>query len=230
MSDDTEAIVDLNREMTLLALQKLAQKLDAQYGAIQLFVVGGGAIALGYGSRRLTRDIDASYPDSEEIREIVNEVGQEIGLASGWLNSAVDRVSGPRQNDLNSIDILERGLVRISIASPFYLLAMKIAAARSKDEKDIQYLSTLCGVNTLAEALEILEEVFGENPRPIPKDKMEFLDKLYGRSTEWIPRLEPIVKRKSPLGVCGHPMSRGKHGRACVLPSGHRGQHRSKYR
>lgn len=105
---------------------------------------------------------------------------------------------------------------------------MKIKAARARDAGDIKYLSTLCGVHTLQDALDVYEEVFPG--RPIEKDKLARLADWYEQSTEWIPRLEPIVGKKNPLSLCGHPMSKGKYAKSCVLPSAHRGQHRSKYR
>jgi hypothetical protein len=53
--------------------------------------------------------------------------------------------------------------VRVTVASPPYLLALKVLAARQdRDADDLRELARLCGVTTARDVLEIAERYLGE--------------------------------------------------------------------
>jgi hypothetical protein len=54
----------------------------------------------------------------------------------------------------------------VSAASPEYLLAMKVMAARCRDGEDISYLVKHPGLQTVAAVLEVCVAVFPDQPVP----------------------------------------------------------------
>ena len=67
----------------------------------------------------------------------------------------------------------------MAVASPAYLLAMKILAARAaKDSGDISFLYGLCGYSTVVEGIALLERLRPD--RPIPVESVALLEELFG--------------------------------------------------
>jgi hypothetical protein len=55
--------------------------------------------------------------------------------------------------------------LRVTVGSPHYLLALKLAASRvERDEDDIRVLLELCGIGTVDGALDVLTAAFGSRP------------------------------------------------------------------
>jgi hypothetical protein len=53
--------LSLTREQIAGLLAELGQELDAQGIHVQMFVVGGAAMALAYNTRRMTADVDGVF-------------------------------------------------------------------------------------------------------------------------------------------------------------------------
>lgn len=77
---------DAARVLTLF--QELSDRLDEVGISAQLFVVGGAAMALAYDDGRVTRDVDALFVPSSEIRKIAEDMSVVHGLEPDWLNDA----------------------------------------------------------------------------------------------------------------------------------------------
>jgi hypothetical protein len=56
--------------------------------------------------------------------------------------------------------------IRVSAASPEYLLAMKVLAARRRDTEDISYLVRHLGLSSVDEVLAVCTAVFPDEPVP----------------------------------------------------------------
>ncbi|MDO5066458.1 MAG: DUF6036 family nucleotidyltransferase [Propionibacteriaceae bacterium] len=80
---------ELNQERVLDLFQELSRCLAATGATAQLFVVGGAAMALAYDQSRLTRDVDALFVPSAEVRQAAEKVATMHGLEPDWLNDAV---------------------------------------------------------------------------------------------------------------------------------------------
>jgi hypothetical protein len=104
-----------------------------------MFVVGGASMALAYNTRRATRDIDAVFEPKATIYQAATRIAQHHGLDHGWLNDSVKGLlPGP---DPAPQEIAELPGLRVSVASPQYSLALKVAAARvDRDADDIRFL------------------------------------------------------------------------------------------
>lgn len=167
----------LSRAGILSALQALGRDLTSQGVRAQIFIVGGAAMALAYSTRRVTRDIDAVFEPKAVIYETAARVGAELGLPDDWLNDAVKAfMPGP---DAAARPLPEVLGVEITVASPQYLLAMKLMAMRfGEDDEDIAILLRQTGLHTAQEALDLLERMYPYREPPL-KTRL-FLEELLG--------------------------------------------------
>jgi hypothetical protein len=125
----------------------------------ELFVVGGAAMALAYDARRATVDVDAAFLPASEVRKAARRVAEELGLEPDWLNDGAKAFMPG--NDPNQISVFEGNNLSVAAASPRYLLAMKLLAARvDRDQDDIRALYELCGFTSAEEGLRLLETIY----------------------------------------------------------------------
>lgn len=160
------------RDQILELLGELGLVLDRQGIRGEMFVVGGAALALAYSTRRSTRDIDAVFEPKVLIYEEAAMIAERHGLDRSWLNDAVKGLlPGP---DPAPQEIAELPGLRVTVASPAYLLALKVAAARvDRDADDIRFLAEICGLTTPREILDLTEQIIGPH-RPLAA-KVQFL-------------------------------------------------------
>lgn len=55
----------------------------------EIFLVGGATIAVAFDPRRSTRDLDAVFAPTDDVRRAVRAVAEDNGLTDDWLNDAV---------------------------------------------------------------------------------------------------------------------------------------------
>ena len=149
---------DLDGEQVRRLLLEVAAELDAVGVVADLFLVGGAAVAVAYDARRLTRDVDAVFVPAAPVRAAAARVGRRHGLADDWLNDAVKGFLPPGAPGTRPV--LEAPGLRVEVAEPRYLLALKLRAAREEDVDDVRLLAGLAGVATAPEALDLLEATF----------------------------------------------------------------------
>lgn len=157
-----------DREQIRELLVALGADLDAHGLRGEVFLVGGAAMALAYSTRRATRDVDAVFEPKAEVAAAATRVAAERGLPPDWLNDAVKGfLPGP---DADPRALLSAPGIDVSVPSPQYLLALKVAAARvDRDADDIQTLARLCGLRTAQEVLDLTERMLGTGRRLLPK-------------------------------------------------------------
>ena len=137
----------------------------------ELFVVGGAAMALAYDARRATVDVDAAFLPAAEVREAARRVADELGLEPDWLNDGAKAFM--RGKDPDQIAVFEGNNLSVAAASPRYLLAMKLLAARvDRDQDDIRTLYELCGFTTAEEGMRLLETMY---PSHVIAPRAQFL-------------------------------------------------------
>lgn len=158
----------LTRDQILDLLRELGDDLNRQDLRAELFIVGGAAMALAFNTRRITRDIDGVYEPKREVYEAATRIGARHGLPEGWLNDAVKGLlPGP---DPHLREVLAAPGVRVSVPSPEYLLALKVAAARvDRDADDIRFLASVVGARTADDVLNITERIMGGRRPLLPK-------------------------------------------------------------
>lgn len=149
-----EALTALGEDLTRLGVRG------------QIYIVGGAAMALAYSTRRVTRDIDAVFEPKMVIYEAAARVAEDLGLPENWLNDGAKAFvpgNDPDQRPLLGVQGLE-----IAIASPRFLLAMKLMAMRfGEDEEDIQILLGAANVRSPGEAIALLRQLYPTREPPL---------------------------------------------------------------
>ncbi|HUS60608.1 MAG TPA: hypothetical protein VMY34_00335 [Acidimicrobiales bacterium] len=145
-----------------------------------VFIVGDAAMAVAYDARPATRDVDAVWHPSAEVRAAAARVAsRHDDLEPDRLN---DGVKGflPGDDRGTGTTVYDDEHLTVSAASPEYLLATKLMASRaSRDEDDIVLLYEICGLSSVEEGLDLLQRYYG--PRPIEAKVQYFLEELLAR-------------------------------------------------
>jgi hypothetical protein len=127
----------------------------------ELFVVGGAVMCLAYAARPSTQDVDATFRPPAKVREAAARVASLAGLNPDWLN---DGVKGFLSSQGDFAPFLELDHLRVMLAQPEYLLAMKCLAMRIgaefHDEDDVRYLLRHLDVRTYDKAVAIIGKYY----------------------------------------------------------------------
>lgn len=135
----------LTRELMLDLLGELNDELALQGVTGEVALFGGSALCLAYGLRESTHDIDAYFQPSQSIRQaVINISKRHQGLDEDWLN---DGVKGFIYTEPPLSTVWQGTHLRVTVPSPEYLLAMKVASMRTEgNSPDLQDAINLCGV------------------------------------------------------------------------------------
>lgn len=159
-----------NRDTIVRSLEELGRRLELAGVRAELYIVGGAAMALAFARDRVTRDIDAVFvPKSRVYEEAKAMALEDDTLGPDWLNDAVKGFL-PSIEDSEAQVILEGPGIRVLVASPRRLLAMKVFAARvDRDRDDILTLCQQSNIRTITEVLELTQELYGDLLTPKSK-------------------------------------------------------------
>lgn len=127
----------------------------------ELFLVGGAVMCLAYSARPSTQDVDAVFRPTDQVREAAARVAASAGLTPDWLNDGVKGFLSP-QGDF--APFLELDHLRVMLAQPAYLLAMKCLAMRIgaefHDESDVRYLLRHLDIRTYDQAIAAITKYY----------------------------------------------------------------------
>ncbi len=160
--------------MALLTRQDIIQLFESLNDALrkdeingELYLVGGAVMCLAFQSRPSTRGVDALFVPASEVRLAAGKVASEMDVDDNWLNDAVKAYLSPDgEFDL----FLELDHLRVLVAQPEYLLAMKCLAMRIgeeyHDEDDIRYLLRYLNIESYDKAIEVISAYYPEAQFP----------------------------------------------------------------
>jgi hypothetical protein len=172
--------VKLTRAEMLRLFDLLDAELRAEGAVAELYLVGGAVMCLALDAREATRDVDAFFRPTRVVREAAARVAERAGVPEGWLTDAVKGFLSPR-GDFDAF--LELPNVRVFVATPSYLLAMKCAAMRLGEEfrdlDDVRYLLRYLNVASVDDALAIVTRYFDPSQLP-PKTRLALEELLQG--------------------------------------------------
>ena len=125
---------DLNK-----GLRKRLRKQVPKDFRIDLYVVGGDCIVVTLHSRESTMNIDALWQKSGVVQDAINAVGDSNGLGHTWCNSDFKRTTSYTNKILlHSKLYREMDRLRVYMAKPELLLAMKLISFRVTKPQDIE--------------------------------------------------------------------------------------------
>lgn len=168
--------------LTKAEIRRLLELLDEELAAVgvrgELYLVGGAVMCLALEARDATRDVDALFKPTGVIRQAAARVAARAGVPETWLNDAVKGFLGARSD---FVPYLELDHLRVFVAEPHYLLAMKCAAMRLGEEfhdlDDVRYLLRHLDITTVDEALAVVTRYFDEEQLR-PKTRLALEDLL----------------------------------------------------
>jgi len=157
--------------LTRLDMLRLFDLLNAELAAEdvtgELYLVGGAVMCLALDARRATRDVDGFFRPARQVRQAAARIAPRAGVADDWLNDAVKGFLSPR-GDFDAY--LDLDHLKVFVARPEYLLAMKCAAMRLgdgfRDLDDIRYLLRYLNIRSLDKALETVTHYFDAERLP----------------------------------------------------------------
>ncbi|HVA60794.1 MAG TPA: hypothetical protein VNG13_09720 [Mycobacteriales bacterium] len=154
----------LDGDQVRALLTDLGERLAARGIEARMFLVGGAAMALAFGRRRVTRDLDAVFEPKREIYEEAAALARARGLPEDWLNDGVKGLLPDKVRPIEGTSSFSAPGIRVGVASPEYLFAMKAQAARQEiDGDDLRTLAKALKIENLQQALELVDRFYGAN-------------------------------------------------------------------
>ncbi len=143
----------------------------------ELYLVGGAVLCLALNARPATLDVDAHFEPADAVRRAATRVAAERGIREDWLNDAVKSFLSPHGEYQPFLDLPH---LRVLVARPEYLLAMKCLAFRLgpefHDEADVRFLLRYLNIERYEAAVELITRYY---PRErFPQKAFHALDEI----------------------------------------------------
>lgn len=171
----------LSRATILMAITQLSEELGMVGVLGELNVVGGTAMVLAFNARKATKDVDAIFEPSAEVRKAAAAVADKLSLPHDWLNDAAKGFMSP-SGDFRPIESIDLPNIRVLAPTPEYMLAMKVLAARTGigqdrgDANDIAFLLRLLGLTEAGAVMSIVSRYY--DPSRILPRSIYLLDEI----------------------------------------------------
>lgn len=148
--------VDIERLLSLLNAE-----LEISHATGEIYLVGGAVMCLAFDARASTNDLDAFFAPTQIIREAAIRIAERQNYPVDWLNDAVKGYLSPRGDYHPYLDLSN---LKVFVASPEYLLAMKCLAMRLgeefHDEADIRFLLRYLNISRYQAAIDVVAKYY----------------------------------------------------------------------
>jgi len=151
----------LDSDAYVALLRQVGDDLRSRRVKTEIYIFGGAAMSLaGYLADRRSDDLDVRIKSNNAVVvEAANRVARRAGLPSGWLNEAGTSAL-PRKPDLGQRTVFVHDNLIARAASPRFMLAMKLYAARGGDGTDALVLAQKLSLDQTFELHELLVDVY----------------------------------------------------------------------
>lgn len=146
-------------------------ELRAQGVTGEIGLCGGAVMCLVLNARDSTKDVDAVFEPTREIRIAAAVVARKFGTSDDWLN---DAAKGFFLSNVPHQEVLEHSNLRVWAPTAEYMLAMKCVSARfdSRDRTDVEFLIEHLGLESTDEVFTVISPFY---PREKVPPKTGFL-------------------------------------------------------
>ena len=150
-------------------LRALNEELAKKKVVGEIGICGGAVMCLVFRARNATKDVDAVFEPTEEIRKAAAKVSKRFGLPANWLNDAAKayfHVDPPKE------EVLQLSNLRVWAPRAEYMLAMKCLSARfdSHDRDDVEFLIRYLELRKPEDVFLIVEKYYPHSQVP-PKTR-----------------------------------------------------------
>lgn len=144
-----------------LYLKELDDELRQKEVKGEVSIYGGAVMCLVYDARPATKDVDAVFKPTSEIRAAIDVIANRHDLSPDWLN---DGVKGYIVDHKQRV-LFELPNLTVFVPEPDYLLAMKTLSARvdTFDQADVRLLIEKLGLGSPEEVFNIIEKYYPQN-------------------------------------------------------------------
>jgi hypothetical protein len=155
----------LGRGQVLEAFRRLSGHLAESEVIGEIHLLGGAVMMLAFQAREATKDVDAIFAPTKEIRVAAARVAEEMGLDSDWLNDGAKGFASAAGNYSDQV-LPQYPNLRVLTPAPEYMLAMKVMAARTPagtdrgDKDDIRLLMTRLGLRDAETVMDLVEPYY----------------------------------------------------------------------
>lgn len=155
--------------LTKAEIEQYLSEMDAELAEAgltgQIVLCGGAVMACVYEARPSTKDVDALFEPTRELREIAARIAARHDLEDDWLNDAAKAFIDTSRMSFETV--AEMPALKVMRPDDEGMLAMKLASARedSKDADDAVFLIRRLGITDEAELLDLME-------RNVPKQRL----------------------------------------------------------
>ena len=150
-----------------------AMNAGARGGGVRGEIVscGGAVMCLVFNARESTKDVDAVFSATLEMRDARKILADKLVVPEDWLN---DAAKGYFLSQPPVHDVVELSNLRVWAPQADYMLAMKCVSARfdSHDLDDTKFLLQHLKVSSVEEASRIIEQYY---PRKVIPATTQFL-------------------------------------------------------
>lgn len=171
-----------NLDGCLKELAKEFRKKNGNKLPAEIILIGGASVLINYDFREMTYDMDAIIQSSSAMKDVINVVGDRLGLPVGWLNTDFVNTDSytPRLVEHSKYYKTFSNILQIRTISSEYLVAMKLMAGR-------QYKNDLSDVvGILAEHEERGDALSFERIKKAIVDLYDSYDKIPESSRSFI--------------------------------------------
>ena len=139
----------------------LNDELNADDVRGEVYLVGGAVMCLSFAARPSTRDLDAYFAPTSQVRKAAARVSTKAGVPEGWLN---DGVKGYLSSKGEFNVYLDLSHLKVFVADAEYLLAMKCLAMRLGEDfhdlDDVRYLLRNLGIESYEQATKVIGKFY----------------------------------------------------------------------
>jgi hypothetical protein len=98
----------------------------------EIIIVDGASMIMNYSFRDTTTDIDSIIRASSSMKDVINKIGDENGLGTGWLNEDFKNTVSYSYKLIENSRFYKKfcNCLSVRTVSNEYLLAMKVRSAR----------------------------------------------------------------------------------------------------
>ncbi len=158
------------------AIRQLLAEIGEEFSRLglraEVAIYGGAALLLLFENRANTVDIDYVPIEGniDQIADITDRIGESRGLKAGWFNDAVlmFKSDHPEHQFFGDFPLGADAGLRVFVASPRYMLAMKMIALRSSleanDVSDAWHSLDVCGIKNFEEAVAFYNAFYPSEP------------------------------------------------------------------
>lgn len=165
-----------NRETIQKWFSRMGELAEQEGRRFEIAVFGGSALALSFDWRESTHDVDYMPVQGAErdIAALANRAADLLGLPRDGLRPDVSIFAAEYPELIPQGDYppaSDKGGLRVFVASPEYVLAMKVLAMRSsletQDCRDVWHLLDACGITTAAEVTQLVQGFYPDDQVPV---------------------------------------------------------------